>query len=41
MNGLKESGIELDRKALADLAVRDPKAFEALAMQAKEAVGQS
>ncbi|MFO8175547.1 MAG: 50S ribosomal protein L20 [Longimicrobiales bacterium] len=24
MNGLKISGIELDRKALADLAVRDP-----------------
>ncbi len=38
MNGLKESGIELDRKALADLAVRDPQAFEALAVQAKEAL---
>ena len=24
MNGLKRSGVELDRKALADLAVRDP-----------------
>ncbi len=37
MNGLKKAGIELDRKALADLAVRDPAAFEALAMQAKSA----
>jgi len=41
MNGLKESGVELDRKALADLAVRDPKAFEALAVQAKEALGRN
>jgi len=36
MNGLKRSGIELDRKALADLAVREPEAFEALAVRAKE-----
>src|ERR1700739_2715785 len=27
MNGLKRAGIELDRKILADLAVRDPEAF--------------
>ncbi|TVR65861.1 MAG: 50S ribosomal protein L20 [Gemmatimonadales bacterium] len=39
MNGLKEAGVELDRKALADLAVRDPNAFEALAAQAREALG--
>lgn len=38
MNGLKEAGVELDRKALADLAVRDPGAFEALASQAREAL---
>lgn len=38
MNGLKRSGIELDRKALADLAVREPEAFEALAMRAREAL---
>ncbi len=38
MNGLKEAGVELDRKALADLAVRDPGAFEALAVQAREAL---
>jgi large subunit ribosomal protein L20 len=36
MNGLKISGVELDRKALADLAVRSPEAFGALADQAKE-----
>jgi large subunit ribosomal protein L20 len=39
INGLKESGIELDRKALADIAIRDPKAFEALANQARDALG--
>jgi large subunit ribosomal protein L20 len=38
MDGLNKSGVELDRKALADLAVRSPSAFEALASQAKEAL---
>ncbi|HEX9886609.1 MAG TPA: 50S ribosomal protein L20 [Longimicrobiales bacterium] len=36
INGLSRSGIELDRKALADLAVRDPDAFGALVDRAKE-----
>lgn len=36
MDGLKRAGIELDRKALADLAVRDPDAFGAVAAQVKE-----
>ena len=36
MNGLKQAGIELDRKALADLAVRSPDAFSALADRARE-----
>ncbi len=36
MNGLKEAGIGLDRKALADLAVHSPEAFGALVEQAKE-----
>ena len=36
MNGLKQLGVELDRKALADLAVKDPTAFAVLAGQAKE-----
>ena len=30
MHGLKQAGVELDRKVLADLAVRDPAAFEKL-----------
>jgi large subunit ribosomal protein L20 len=37
MNGLKKAGIELDRKALADLAVTRPDAFAQLAEKAKEA----
>jgi len=41
MNGLKLSGIELDRKALADLAVRDPAAFTSLAEQAKEGLARA
>jgi|SRR5690606_8742345 large subunit ribosomal protein L20 len=36
INGLKAAGIELDRKALADLAVRSPDAFAALVARAKE-----
>lgn len=38
MNGLREAGVELDRKALADLAVRSPDAFATLADQAKDAL---
>jgi large subunit ribosomal protein L20 len=36
INGLKEAGVELDRKALADLAVRNPEAFGAVVDRAKE-----
>ncbi len=36
MNGLKRAGIDLDRKVLADLTVRSPEAFGALADRAKE-----
>ena len=35
MAGLKRAGIELDRKMLADLAVRDDKAFAQLVATAK------
>ena len=35
MSGLKKAGIKLDRKSLADLAVRDEAAFKALIEQAK------
>jgi len=38
INGLKKSGMELDRKILADLAVKDPAAFKGLADQAKGAL---
>jgi large subunit ribosomal protein L20 len=36
--GLKKAGVELDRKALADLAVTRPDVFEELAGQAKAAI---
>ena len=39
MNGLKKAGIEVDRKVLADIAVRDPQAFGSLADQARSAHG--
>ena len=35
MNGLKKASIELDRKVLADIAVREPAAFGELVRQAK------
>lgn len=38
MSGLKLAGIEIDRKALADLAVHDMEAFGAIAQQAKAAL---
>lgn len=37
INGLKNSGIEVDRKNLADLAVNDPDAFSALIEMANQA----
>ena len=41
INGLKNAGIELDRKVLADLAVSDPAAFAAIAERAKAALAES
>jgi large subunit ribosomal protein L20 len=38
INGLKKAGVELDRKALADLAVKNPEAFSALADRARESL---
>jgi len=35
IHGLKQAGVEVDRKILADLAVSDPKAFGELAELAK------
>jgi large subunit ribosomal protein L20 len=37
MAGLKASGIEVNRKMLADIAVRDPETFSRFAQRAKEA----
>src|SRR4051794_18007442 len=37
MHGLKAAGIELDRKVLADMAVRDPETFRRFAEKAREA----
>src|ERR1700733_13337023 len=39
VHGLKQAGVELDRKILADLAVKDPDGFKSLAAQAKGALG--
>jgi large subunit ribosomal protein L20 len=38
MNGLSLSGLEVDRKILADLAVHDPAAFTAIAEAARKAL---
>jgi large subunit ribosomal protein L20 len=37
INGVKEAGIEVNRKMLADIAVRDPEAFRRFAEVAREA----
>ena len=37
IDGLKKAGLEIDRKVLADIAVRDPQAFEAIANQVRSA----
>jgi len=39
ISGLKKAGVELDRKILADLAVKDPAGFASLVEQAKKAHG--
>ncbi len=38
INGLKEAGIEVDRKMLAEMAVSDPAAFSALVGRAESSV---
>jgi large subunit ribosomal protein L20 len=39
INGLKKAGVDLNRKMLADVAVRDPQAFGQLADTARRAIG--
>ena len=41
IHGLKTAQIEVDRKMLADLAVREPEVFAQIAARAKEALGAS
>jgi large subunit ribosomal protein L20 len=41
INGLKAAGVELDRKILADIAVKDAAGFTALVEQAKTALGHN
>ena len=38
MNGLSKAGIEIDRKVLSDLAIREPDSFKALVEQAEAAL---
>lgn len=38
INGLKKAQCEIDRKMLADLAIRDPHSFAAIVGQAKQAL---
>lgn len=40
MNGVKLAGIEIDRKMLADLAVREPQAFASIVDQARSAASR-
>ena len=40
MNGMKQAGIDLDRKVLSDLAIREPAAFKSLVEQAQAALAQ-
>ena len=39
--GIKRAGIELDRKVLADLAVREPDAFKSIVDQAQAALAET
>ena len=41
IHGVQAAGIELDRKVLADIAVRDPETFAGIAAAAKSAADQA
>src|SRR6266540_853505 len=41
MHGVKLAGLELDRKVLSDLAIREPEAFAAVVGTAKAALDQA
>src|SRR3954462_677573 len=40
MDGLKKSGIDVDRKLLSDIAAQEPDSFRLLVEQAKKALGE-
>ncbi len=40
INGIKRAGIEIDRKVLSDLAVREPAAFKSIVDQAQAALAE-
>ncbi len=40
IGGLKQAGVEINRKMLADLAVRDPQGFAQIAAVAQDALGE-
>ena len=41
MHGVKLAGLELDRKILSDLAIREPDAFAAVVASARSALGSA
>ena len=41
MNGLTKAGIELDRKVLSDIAIREPESFKSLVEQAQAALAKT
>jgi large subunit ribosomal protein L20 len=41
MHGVKLAGIDIDRKVLSDLAIREPEAFTAVVASAKSALDQA
>ena len=41
MHGVKLAGIDIDRKVLSDLAIREPQAFVAVVTSAKSALDQA
>jgi large subunit ribosomal protein L20 len=38
IDGLNKAGVEVDRKVLSDLAIREPEAFKSLVVQAQGAL---
>ena len=41
MNGLGKAGVEIDRKILSDLAIREPESFKALVEQAQAVLAKN